>query len=122
MPYTIKSTRGCDKLVDDSNLRFDIKSDCDFNTKVKCLLTLAFILPPDIIDGIIELVDGDDLLQELAAYPETHYIGGEKGMGPCRRKVPHTFAIGLWNMYERTYKVLSEVMIEFKNIIYEKLL
>lgn len=68
------------------------------------LIQKAFIPPSDIIDAFIELVDGDDLPQELVAYFETHYIGGERegGRGPRRRRVPPTFPVELWNVYQGT--------------------
>ena len=44
--------------------------------------------------------------KNLFAYFETHYIGGERGRGSRRRRVPPTFSIDLWNVYERTLNQL----------------
>ena len=91
----------------DIGLKVRYQSDCAFNTKVKCLMALAFIPPSDIIDAFIELVDDDDLPQELVAYFEMHYIGGERGRGSRRRRVSPTFPIELWNVYQRTLDQLA---------------
>ena len=88
-------------------LKVRYQSDCAFNTKVKCLMALAFIPLSDIIDAFIELVDDDDLPQELVAYFEMHYIGGERGRGSRRRRVSPTFPIELWNVYQRTLDQLA---------------
>ncbi|CAI9729249.1 Hypothetical predicted protein [Octopus vulgaris] len=87
--------------VTDIGLKMRYQTDCDFNTKVKCLMALAFIPPLNTVDAFIELVDDNDLPQERVAYFEKHSTSGE------RRKVPPTFPIGLWNMYERTLNQLA---------------
>ena len=92
----------------DIGLKVRYQIDCDFNTKVKCLMALAFIPPPDTIGAFTELVDDDDLQQKLVAYFETHYMeAGGRGRGPRRRRVPPTFPMGLWNVYERTLNQLA---------------
>ena len=103
----------------DIGLKVRYQTDCDFNTKVKCLMALAFIPPPDIINAFKELVDDDDLPQELVAYFEMHYIGGERGRGTRRRRVPPTFPTELWNVYERTLNHLANTnnSIGFHNML-----
>ena len=86
----------------DIGLKVQYQTDCDFNTKVRCFISLAFIPPPDTIDAFIELVDDNDIPQELVAYFERHYVGGERGRGVRRSRVPPTFPIELWNVYEKT--------------------
>ena len=93
-------------MVTDIGLKIRYQTDGDFNTKIKCLMALAYVPPPDTIDAFIEIVDDDEMPQELVSYIETHYIGGERGRGRRRRRVPPTFSMDLWNVYERTVNQL----------------
>lgn len=72
-------------------------------------------MPPDTVDRFIEHVEDNDLSQDLVVYPETHYIGKERG-----------FPIGLWrltnnNGVEDFHNTLQKCNLQMLSQIYGNL-
>lgn len=58
----------------DIGLKSRYQTDAEFNKKIKSFTALTVLPVRDFIDGLLQLIDQDDLLQGSASYFQTHYI------------------------------------------------
>lgn len=78
--------------------------DVEFNLRIKCLSSLAFLPIDHVIDGFEELSHEDNIPEEVLNYFEKYYIGEITGRRSKNQRKLQLFPLETWNIHNRTLR------------------